>query len=160
MLKDQNHPLAIIAQDVPVRVKRSVYPEPFASMMAGREKRQLGDFFGIKKFGVNLTSLAPGSRSALLHQHSLQEEMVYILEGHPSLVTEKTSVRLSPGMCAGFTPHGEAHYLLNDTPVEVWYLEIGDRVENDKVRYPADDLVAVSDENASWHFTHKDGQPY
>ena len=62
-------PLTIVAEDVPARTKKSVYPEPFASMMNGREKRQLGDFLGIINFGVILTRLAPGALSALLHRH-------------------------------------------------------------------------------------------
>ena len=40
--------------------KPSNYPEPFFSRMAKRQKRPLGDLFGLKNFGVNLTRLAPG----------------------------------------------------------------------------------------------------
>ena len=46
MTKDKP-PAAIAAVDVPVRTKRSNYPEPFFSRMAGREKRPFGDFFGL-----------------------------------------------------------------------------------------------------------------
>ena len=49
--------IAILATDVPPRKIKSVYPEPFASMMNGRTKIPLGDFFGITSFGVNLTRL-------------------------------------------------------------------------------------------------------
>jgi len=52
-------PVAVVAAEVPVRSKPSAYPEPFAARMAGREKRQLGDVFGLANFGVNLTRLAP-----------------------------------------------------------------------------------------------------
>ena len=48
---------------VPPRVKPSNYPEPFFSRMSKREKRPLGDLFGLKNFGVNLTRLAPGGES-------------------------------------------------------------------------------------------------
>jgi uncharacterized cupin superfamily protein len=41
--------------------------------MSKREKRQLGDQFGLKNFGVNLTRLFPGGESALLHRHSKQD---------------------------------------------------------------------------------------
>ena len=54
-MPDQPYPIATVAADVPARAKLSIYPEPFASMMVGREKRQLGDLFGLKNFGVNLT---------------------------------------------------------------------------------------------------------
>src|SRR5881392_2987126 len=49
--------------------------------MKGRVKRTLGDLFGLKNFGVNLTSLAPGAVSALRHAHSRQDEFLYVLQG-------------------------------------------------------------------------------
>jgi uncharacterized cupin superfamily protein len=153
-------PIAIEVTDVPPRAKRSAYPEPFASMMSGRDKHILGDLFGIKNFGVNLTRLAPGAQSALLHRHKLQEEFIYILEGQPTLVTETDEIQLRPGMCAGFTPEGVAHQLVNRTSSDVVYLEIGDRIKGDEVSYPADDLVAVFGSDGQWHFTHKNGKPY
>jgi hypothetical protein len=36
-------PVAVAAADVPVRTRPSIYPEPFAVRMQGREKRALGD---------------------------------------------------------------------------------------------------------------------
>ncbi|EKD71973.1 MAG: hypothetical protein ACD_46C00043G0003 [uncultured bacterium] len=160
MNKNNKHPLAIVATDVPARVKPSVYPEPFASMMTGREKHPLGDIFGIKNFGVNLTRLASGSRSALLHKHKLQEEFIFILEGQPTLVTETNEIQLHPGMCAGFIPGSTAHQLVNRTSSDVVYLEVGDRTKGDEVSYPADDLVAIFGSDDQWHFTHKNGNPY
>ena len=53
--------VAIVAAEAPLRAKRSNYPEPFASRMAGRRKHPLGDLFGLANFGVNLTRLAPGA---------------------------------------------------------------------------------------------------
>lgn len=153
------NPIAIISTEIPT-IKTSMYPEPFASMMKGREKIRLGDKFGIKKFGVNLTKLAPGARSALLHKHSLQEEFIYILEGNPTLVTDINQVQLKPGMCAGFTPDGNAHYLINKTAESVSYLEIGDRETGDQVTYPEDDLVATSTGHNQWQFSYKDGRSY
>lgn len=153
-------PISILSTDIPVRTKKSIYPEPFASQMSGREKRQLGDFFELKDFGVNLTTLAPGARSALLHRHSLQEEFIFILEGHPTLVTDNNQTILQPGMCAGFVPNGYAHYLHNQTEHSVSYLEIGTRTHGDAVTYPADDLVAIFNSEQKWVFTHKDGREY
>lgn len=66
-------------------------------MMTGREKRPLGDLFGLRNFGVNLTRLAPGAISALRHAHSKQDEFVFVLEGHPTLVTDKGETPLAPG---------------------------------------------------------------
>jgi uncharacterized cupin superfamily protein len=124
--------IAINATDIPPRTKPSLYPEPFASRMAGREKRQLGDFFGLNNFGVNLTRLAPGAVSALRHSHTKQDEFVYVLQGCPTLHTNAGATRLEPGMCAGFPAGaGNAANLSNDTDSDVLYLEIGDRTPGD-----------------------------
>ena len=151
---------AVMARDVAPRTKPSNYPEPFASRMARREKRVLGDLFGLRNFGVNLTRLAPGGESALLHRHTVQDEFVYILEGRPTLVTEHGESELQPGMCAGFPAAGEAHQLVNRTDADVVYLEIGDRLPGDGASYPGDDLKAGMGADGRWVFTRKDGRPY
>ncbi len=160
MTQKTNAPLAIVAKDAPLRTKPSNYPEPFFSRMAKREKRPLGDLFGLQNFGVNLTKLAPGGESALLHRHSKQDEFIYILDGEPTLVTDQGEVQLAPGMCAGFPAAGLAHQLVNRTERDVVYLEIGDRTAGDEGSYPNDDIQAVLGPDGKWIFTHKDGTPY
>jgi uncharacterized cupin superfamily protein len=159
-MSDANNPIALRADQVPPRTKPSNYPEPFFSRMLKREKRQLGDVFGLRNFGVNLTRLAPGGESALLHRHSKQDEFIYILQGKPTLVTDRGEVELSPGMCAGFPAMGMAHQLVNRTRQDVLVLEIGDRTPGDEGSYPKDDIQAVLGPDGKWFFTHKDGTPY
>ena len=159
-MSEKQNPIAVMAADVPARSKPSVYPEPFASRMAGREKRQLGDLFGLKNFGVNLTRLAPSAVSALRHAHTKQDEFIYILQGRPTLHTDEGRTQLAPGMCAGFKANtGNGHRLLNETTEEVVYLEVGDRTPGDEGSYPDDDLRTVLVEG-KWKFVHKDGKPY
>ena len=153
-------PIAVLASAAPARTRPSVYPEPFASRMAGREKRPLGDLFGLTNFGVNLTRLAPNAVSALRHAHTRQDEFVYILQGRPTLHTDEGRTPLAPGMCAGFKAGtGSGHRLVNETSDDVVYLEIGDRTPGDQGSYPDDDLKALLVEG-KWKFVHKDGTPY
>jgi uncharacterized cupin superfamily protein len=159
-MSEKSNPIAGTAADVPARSKPSVYPEPFASRMAGREKRQLGDLFGLTNFGVNLTRLAPDAVSALRHAHTKQDEFIYVLQGQPTLHTDEGRTLLSPGMCAGFKAGtGNGHRLINETTEEVVYLEVGDRTPGDEGSYPDDDLKAVLVEG-KWKFVHKDDKPY
>lgn len=154
-------PTAIVALDAAPRTKPSNYPEPFASRMAGREKRPLGDLFGLSNFGVNLTRLVPSACSALRHAHSKQDEFVYILAGHPILITDQGETPLSPGMCAGFKAGtGNGHQLVNRANEDVLYLEVGDRTAGDSGTYPDDDLQAVLGNDGKWQFLHKNGTPY
>ncbi|MBD2104291.1 cupin domain-containing protein [Leptolyngbya sp. FACHB-261] len=156
----ESKPIAVVASEMPVRTKPSVYPEPFASRMAGREKRPLGDLFGLTNFGVNLTRLAPNAVSALRHAHTKQDEFVYILQGRPTLHTNEGRTQLCAGMCAGFKAGtGNGHRLINETTEEVVYLEVGDRTPGDEGYYPDDDLKALLVEGM-WSFVHKDGSPY
>ena len=159
-MPNETKPVAVVAADVAPRTKPSNYPEPFAAMMQGRVKRQLGDVFGLSNFGVNLTRMAPGSISALRHSHSRQDEFIYILEGAPILITESGETQLGPGMCAGFKAgEGGGHQLVNRGRGVVVYLEIGDRTAGDGVFYPDDDIEAYLVDGA-WRFRHKNGEPY
>lgn len=159
-MTEPKHPVAIVAAEAPPRVRPSIYPEPFASRMAGRVKHPLGDLFGLTNFGVNLTRLAPGAVSALRHAHTRQDEFILVLEGNPTLVTDAGETRLAPGMCAGFKAGtGDAHQLRNDGVDEAVYLEVGDRTPGDSASYPDEDLQAVMGDGG-WRFLHKDGRPY
>lgn len=159
-MKTNHKPVAILATEIPMRDRPSLYPEPFAGMMSGRHKRVLGDVFGLNNFGVNLTHLLPGGVSALRHAHSKQDEFIYVVRGCPTLVTDAGRMELSSGMCAGFAAGtGNGHHLINETDEEVIYLEVGDRTPGDSASYPDDDLMAVQ-QDGQWLFLHRDGKPY
>ena len=158
--RDEPGPAAVIAAEAPPRTKPTIYPPPFAARVAGRVKRPLGELFGLRNFGVNLTRLAPGAMSALFHRHSKQDELVYVLQGRPTLVTDAGEMELEPGMCAGFPAGGTAHQLVNRSAEDVVVLEVGDRTAGDEGTYPRDDLVAVLGAGGVWNVAHKDGTPY
>ena len=150
---------ALPATDIPVRTTMSGYPEPFRTRVGQRVKRALGDHFGLNTFGVNLTELAPGAMSALMHRHSRQDEFIYILSGHPTLRTDRFEQELQPGDCIGFPAQGLAHHLVNKSDSLVTYLEIGDRTPGDSGDYPEDDLKAEH-RDGGYVFMHKDGTSY
>jgi uncharacterized cupin superfamily protein len=151
----------INAESVSALQGKTNYPDSFAALVQGRLKRKLGDHFGLKQFGVNLTHLAPGAVSALAHSHSKQEEFIFVLEGNPTLIIEHEEFILHPGDCYGFNAGtGIAHQLINRSNITVTYLEIGDRPTEDQVEYPNDDLKATQLADGKWSFTHKDGRPY
>jgi len=153
-------PIAVRAIDIAPPLKNTGYPQPFASLVAGRQKRRLGEQFGLTNYGVNLCKLNPGALSSMRHSHSAQDEFVYVLQGTPALVTNAGATVLSPGMCAGFKAgSGDAHHLRNDSPEDVWYIEVGDRSKGDQVVYPDDDL-ALQEQSGLSVFTHKNGEPY
>ena len=160
-MSDETRPSAIEAAAVPPARATRGYPEPFAPRVAGRERRVLGDVFGLTSFGVNLTRLPPGGMSALRHTHMCEDEFIYIIEGEPVLVTNAGETPLRPGMCAGFKAgSGDAHHLINRTGHDVAYLEIGDRNPGDTVIYPDDDIGRALTADGQRIFVHADGRPY
>ncbi|MEH1817717.1 MAG: cupin domain-containing protein [Nostoc sp.] len=154
--------MIIDPQQVPTE-RNTNYPEEFKALVAGRIRQRLGNFAGLKNFGVNLVKLEPGSYSALRHWHSHQDELIYVLEGELTLITDAGAEILTPGIAAGF-PAGEAngHHLVNRSSSVAIYLEIGDRTPNDQATFPdVENLVtAASPDGKSRKFIHRDGTPY
>lgn len=160
-MEQPKYPIVISAAEAPPRPKSSFYPEPFASRIGNREKRALGELFGLTNYGVNLTRLAPGGLSALRHAHARQDEFIYVVEGEPTLITDAGETLLRPGMCAGFKAGtGDGHHLVNRTQKDVAYLEIGDRTAGDSVVYPDDDIQFSVSADGKRRFTRKDGTLY
>jgi len=151
----------IRAEDVAARQGQTGYPEPFRPVVAGRTKRVLGDLFGLKSFGVNLTHLEPGAASALLHWHAVQDEFVYVVEGVATVRVGEKEFELSAGDCIGFKGGIKVgHQVTNRSAGRVTYLEIGDRLPGDHGDYPEDDMSFRFREDGAIAFTHKDGTPY
>jgi uncharacterized cupin superfamily protein len=148
-------PIALHATEVPPRPRPSGYPAD----LAGREKRVLGDPFGLVNFGVNLTRLAPGAGSSIHHVHAKSDEWIYVLEGTPTLHVGDAARLLAPGDCAGFPAGGPPHHLVNHSDHDVVTLEVGDRAAGDSVFYPEDDLAAAMQPDGTWRYTRKDGTP-
>ncbi|MGF1611828.1 MAG: cupin domain-containing protein [Kiloniellales bacterium] len=140
--------------------KGSSYPAPFAPPCVEREKRALGDPLGLTQFGVNLTTLPPGSWSAQRHWHQHEDEFVYVLEGEVTLITDAGEQVLSAGMAAGF-PAGveDGHHLVNRSDRPATFLEVGSRAPLEHGVYPDIDMtVEISARKLT--FFHKDGTPY
>jgi uncharacterized cupin superfamily protein len=139
----------------------SGYPEPFRARVLPREKRALGDALGLTKVGVNLTTLPPGKESSMRHFHTLEDEMIFVLEGEVVLRTDEGEQVLTPGMCAGFpagAPNG--HQLVNRGDRPAVYLEISNRDSADTAVYPDVDLACAKTSDGRYAFTRKDGSSY
>lgn len=141
----------------------SGYPEPYRSRVLPREKRALGDAVGLTKVGVNLTTLMPGKESSMRHFHTLEDELIYVLEGELTLCTDDGEQVLPAGTYAGF-PAGvrNGHQFVNRTDKPVQYLEISNRDPNDSAEYtdPEVDLAYRKSPEGKFVFTRRDGSSY
>jgi uncharacterized cupin superfamily protein len=122
----------------------SVYPEPYRSRVLPRERRPLGDAFGLTRIGINHTTLLPGKESSMRHWHTHEDEFLYVLEGEVVLRTGAGEQVLKAGMCAGF-PAGleDGHQLVNRSDRRVVYLEMSNRDPEDSANYPDPDVDMV-----------------
>ena len=137
------------------------YPAPFRPLVAGRSRQRVGKAAGLKNFGVNLTTLEPGSQSALRHWHSAQDEFIYVVKGELVLITDEGEQVLQPGDMAGFAAgKANGHHLVNRSAVPAVYLEVGDRTQPDQATYPDEDLVFKLAAEGKRRFEHRDGGAY
>lgn len=143
----------------PVRTG-SIYPEPYAAMMAGRSSRRLGEAGGLTQFGVNLVTLDPGALSSLRHWHAQEDEFVMVTEGRCTLIDDTGATELGPGDCAAFpagVPNG--HQIVNRSGAVARFLVVGSRAAREEVRYSDVDLCLSLDRGVAT-FRHRDGTPY
>lgn len=158
-MTEQTWPVALDPASLEVRTGSS-YPEPWRHASGAREKRRLGDAFGLTAYGVNLVRLPPGALSSQRHWHSHEDEFVYVLEGELTLVTDAGEEVLTPGMVAGFKAGVQnGHHMINRSEAWAVYLEVGSRSDDDECTYPDIDLFLTSPRNGG-RFTHKNGEPY
>ena len=147
----------------PMRVpgrRSTIYPKPFDEGFDKRIKRALTDLLGLTQFGVNLTTLEPGGKSAHRHWHENEDEFIYMLAGELTLVTKDGEQTLRPSMAVGF-PAGDknGHQLINKSSAPATYLEIGTRSKSDDITYPDIDLKAEK-RGGRFRFFKKSGEPY
>jgi uncharacterized cupin superfamily protein len=138
----------------------TIYPEPYASEMAGRSSLRLGDAGGLTQFGANIVILQPGAKSSLRHWHLNEDEFVMVTEGELVLVQDDGEHVMRPGDCAAF-PAGDSvgHHFLNRTGREARFLVVGSRAPRETCTYSDVDLV-LEVEAGRARFTYKDGTPW
>jgi uncharacterized cupin superfamily protein len=139
---------------------RTFYPKQFRDVVAGREKRRLGNAAGLTQFGVNLTRLKPGGASALRHWHHSEDEFIYMVEGELVLIENNGEAILRPGDAAGFKAGVDnGHCLVNRTSRDALFLEIGTRAAKDRVDYSDVDCV-FEREGTNMVYRRRSGEPY
>jgi uncharacterized cupin superfamily protein len=87
---------------------------------------RLGAATGLARLGVNLMRVPPGKESFIPHAHTLQEEFVFVLEGHGEVVLDGVAHPLGPGDFVGFPTDGVAHSVRATGPGDLVYLTAGE----------------------------------
>jgi uncharacterized cupin superfamily protein len=100
-------------------------------------RARLGRQAGSERLGLSLWELPGGEAAYPYHHHLVEEELVVVLDGRPSLRTPDGWRDLEEGEVVAF-PRGErgGHQLVNRTAERVRFLAVSTSGEPDIVIYP------------------------
>lgn len=118
-------------------------PAPENSSFGGVRQR-VGAAIGAQKLGYGVFTVSAGRAAFPFHAHTLNEEMIYILEGEGTLRFGEESVTVGSGMFIAFPGGGELpHQLVNTTDADLRYLCVSTMQYPDIVHYPDSGKVGV-----------------
>ncbi len=100
---------------------------------------------GAQKLGYNLTICPPGKRACPLHNHHINEEMFFILEGEGLLRFGDREVPLRKHDVIACPPgkRDVAHQIINTGSVDLKYLAVSTMERGEVAEYPDSDKVGV-----------------
>ncbi len=132
------------------------YPPPHDQKTRGRKSWALTRQFGLTQFGANRVHLPPGAWSTLRHWHKTNDELVVVISGELTLVTDDGEELLEAGDCVGFRMNNpNAHHFQNRGAEPAIYFDIGGRDLWDVSTFPDEQMVS----RASIDFSFKPMKP-
>lgn len=98
----------------------------------------IGTSIGARLLGYNVTVLPPGKRAFPFHNHRVNEEMFFILDGQGELRLGSDSYRIRTGDVIACPPGGPetAHQIVNTSAAELRYLAVSTRLSPEIAEYP------------------------
>jgi len=108
-------------------------PERYESRMGA-----IGNMLGSRKLGYNITAVPPGKRAFPPHNHQINEEMFFVLEGTGEVRIGETTYPIRPGDIVACLAGGKemAHVVTNTGNIELKYLAISTRISPEICEYP------------------------
>lgn len=133
-----SHPILNIA-DVELQPR----PAAFAATGAAAERydARMGPIaarLGAQKLGYNVTAVPPGKRAFPFHNHRVNEEMFYILDGAGEVRIGEAVHAIRAGDVIACPPGGPetAHQIVNTGTAELKYLAVSTRLYPEIAEYP------------------------
>lgn len=113
------------------------YPPPHDERVKDRKTWSLTLQWKLTQFGVNRVELPPGAWSTNRHWHRSNDELVVVISGELTLVTDEGEEVLRAGDCVGFKAGVEnAHHLQNRGTEPAIYYDVGGRDAFDVSTFP------------------------
>lgn len=98
----------------------------------------IGPQIGAKLLGYNITELPPGKRAFPFHNHRVNEEMFFVLEGQGDIRIGKEIFEIQKGDFVACPPGGEetAHQIINSSEGVLKFLAVSTKMSPEIAEYP------------------------
>jgi len=148
--------------DVECHGFRTSLPGHLNERYGGVRIGQVGTAIGAQKLGYNVTAVPPGERAFPLHNHRINEEMFFVIEGSGEIRIGETAHAIRAGDVIACPPGGpeSAHQIVNTSDNELRYLAISTLVSPEICEYPESGKFGVMTERPaqgggeSWTFRY------
>lgn len=93
---------------------------------------------GAQKLGYNLTAVPPGKRAFPFHNHHINEEMFFVIEGEGEVRIGEAVYPIHPGDVIACPAGGKetAHQIINTGTIELKYLAVSTKMWPEIAEYP------------------------
>ena len=105
----------------------------------------IGTLIGAKKLGYNISICPPGKSVCPFHNHRVNEEMFFILEGEGILRFGQQEYPLRKYDFVACPPGGRefAHQMINTGSIDLKYLALSTEIREEVCEYPDSDKVGI-----------------
>lgn len=105
----------------------------------------IGLQLGAQKLGYNITAVPPGKRAFPFHNHHLNEEMFFVLEGtgEVRIGAETYPIRAGDVIACPAGGQDTAHQIINTGTVELKYLAVSTKLSPEIAEYPDSNKFGV-----------------
>jgi len=124
-------------------IKLQPRPSQFAATGSAAEKYDakmgmIAPLIGAQKLGYNITAVPPGKRAYPFHNHRVNEEMFFILEGAGEIRISDQTYPLCKGDIIACPPGDQstAHQIINTGIEELRYLAVSTKMSPEIAEYP------------------------
>jgi uncharacterized cupin superfamily protein len=116
----------------------------------------VGSRVGAQKLGYNVTVVPPGKRAFPFHNHRVNEEMFFVLDGEGEVRIGAETHAIRKGDVVACPPGGPevAHQIVNTGKAELRYLAVSTRLYPEIAEYPDSGKIGILAE-----VTGPDGKP-
>ncbi|WP_170151687.1 cupin domain-containing protein [Trinickia caryophylli] len=113
-------------------------PESMNERYGGVRMGMIGRAIGARKLGCNVTAVPPGRRAFPFHNHRVNEEMFFVLEGTGEVRIGSETHPIRAGDIVACPPGGPetAHQIVNTGESELKYLAVSTMVTPEIAEYP------------------------